>query len=93
MPGRDGWKTAILAVVNDNGLQMQEPPNMHCRCLLGHFLVYKRHYEDDGDDEELYVPMSKEEVIMALNKYSERKRENDIATAAFFRAQEEGERR
>ena len=100
MPGRDGWKTAILAVVNDRGIEMRDPPNIHCPCLLGHFVVYKRHYAIDGDgydeDEDVYVPMSKEDVKSALEAYSVRRRERDIETRqtlVVFEAREEFERR
>jgi hypothetical protein len=94
MHGREGWKTAILAVVNDRGAERRDPANMHCRCFLGHFVVYKRHYKDD--DEEMYVPMSKEEVKSALDAYSVRRRERDLETQqtlAAFEAREEAKRR
>ena len=83
MHGREGWKTAILAVVNDRGIDLRDPANMHCRCLLGHFVVYKRHYRDDdecGLEEDLYVPMSREEVVVAIDTYKKRVRERERET-------------
>ena len=58
-----------MAVVNDrqDRPETMQPPNMHCEEFRGHFVVYKRHYGDDdecGLDEDLYVPMSREEVVV-----------------------------
>jgi hypothetical protein len=82
---RNGWRTAIVAVVNDrqDRPETMQPPNMHCEEFRGHFVVYKRHYRDDdecGLEEDLYVPMSREEVVVAIDTYKKRMREREIET-------------